>query len=552
VKLNSYDEVERLTKRLVSIPSIVREPYGETNCAKEIYGYYESLSYFKENKQQIKMFQTRDDFVERHCTYAYVKGTKGKSKRTVILIGHIDTVGVDDYQKNSEYAFKSDELPELLKTMNVSDEVLKDIESNEYLFGRGSLDMKSGVAGHMFLITYFSAHPEELDGNLIAIAECDEEDSSYGIISALYELEELKLRENFEYIACINADFTTDYYPNDPNYYVYLGCVGKLLPSAYAVGKESHVGQPFGAFDPNLLLAELTRNISLNTEFCDKAHGEVTVPPISLKQSDFKVGYTVQTALAAYAYYNYFTYSQSPVDVMNKIKDVAVLSFDNVIKYLNGEYEQYCNMLNADYSKLPFRTRVYTWEELYSELEKKHGDKFVNHISSFAFNLNKTQPELDLRLFSVKVIEEAWTFIEDNSPALILFFGSVFSARVEVSSKNQLESNLKTALENAVKTVQADCKGPINIKMFYPYISDASFMSISDDMDSVQSLLANMPSSGYKYNYPLEYIMKINVPVVNIGSHGKDGHKFTERVDKRYTFDNVPNMTYEVIKELLK
>ncbi len=38
--------------------------------------------------------------------------------------------------------------------------------------------MKSGVAGHMYLIKYFSEHPEELDGNIIAIAECDEEDNS--------------------------------------------------------------------------------------------------------------------------------------------------------------------------------------------------------------------------------------------------------------------------------------------------------------------------------------------------------------------------------------
>ena len=551
MKLNSYDEVKNLTKRLVSIPSIVREPYGETNCAKEIYSYYENLPYFQQNKHQIKMFQTRDDFVLRHCTYAYVKGTKGNSNKTVILIGHIDTVGVDDYQNYKEYAFKCDELPEILKTMNVSEEVMKDIDSNEYMFGRGVLDMKSGVAGHMFLIAYFSAHPEELDGNLIAIAECDEEDNSYGIISALYELEKLKEKENFEYIACINADYTTDYYPDDPNYYVYLGCVGKLLPSAYAVGKETHVGQPFGGFDPNLLLAELTRNISLNTELCDRAHGEVTVPPISLKQSDFKVGYTVQTALAAYAYYNYFTYSVSPVEVMKKTKDIALLSFDNIVKHLNKEYEQYCNMLNADYSELPYKTRVYTWEEMYMELETMHGSKFTKYIADFAATLNKKQPELDLRLFSVKVIEEAWRFMENKSPALILFFGSVFSARVEVAGKNELELNLKSALENAVKAVQSDCKKPINIKMFYPYISDASFMTISDDMESIHFLLDNMPSSGTKYNYPLEQIMKINVPVINIGSQGKDGHKFTERVDMRYTFDNVPNMTYEIIKHLL-
>ena len=41
--------------------------------------------------------------------------------------------------------------------------------------------------------------------------------------------------------------------------------------------------------------------------------------------------------------------------------------------------------------------------------------------------------------------------------------------------------------------------------------------------------------------------MEINVPVVNIGTFGRDGHMLTERVDMQQTFQNVPNITYETI-----
>ena len=152
--------------------------------ARFVYDYFMELDYFKEHPDYVKCFQTKNDFVERHSTYAYVKGTKGDSNRTIILLGHIDTVGVDDFGPIREYAFKCDELPEKLKeTFKLSDEVLADIESGEYLFGRGALDMKSGVAGHMYLLKYFSEHTDELDGNIIMIAECDEEDNSKGIIT---------------------------------------------------------------------------------------------------------------------------------------------------------------------------------------------------------------------------------------------------------------------------------------------------------------------------------------------------------------------------------
>lgn len=550
--INCFEEVKSLTKELVAVPSIVREPGGESNCAKKVYDYYMSLDYFKENPSFVKMVKTINDFVDRHSTYAYVKGTKGNSNKTILLIGHIDTVGVDDFGNIKEHAFNSDKLPELLLNMNVDNEVKEDILSGEYMFGRGSLDMKAGVAGHMYLIKYFSEHPEELDGNILAYAECDEEDNSNGILTGLKEFKKLKETEGFEYIACINADYSTGYNLTDINRYVYFGSVGKLLPSFYVVGKETHVGQAYGGLDPNLIVAELTKLIELNTDLCDAAQGEVTIPPISLKQSDFKEGYTVQTPLAAYAYYNFFTHSMSPADVMKISKEKAIEAFDNVVKYTNDSYKKYCELSNVEYHKLPWKTRVYTWEEFYNELKEKHGEKFTEHIFNFAKKLNETEPTLDLRLFSVRVIEEAWKWLEDKSPAIIAFFGSVFSARIEMTGKTEKERMLLDAVNNSIKSVQEYCKNPIKVRMFYPYISDSSFMAISDDVGTIETLGNNMPSWKTKYYYDIDDVLAVNVPVVNIGTFGKDGHKMTERVHMNYTFECVPNMTYLTIRELLK
>ena len=47
MKLNSFDEVRRLTTEMVAIPSINKEPGGETAVARYIYDYYMSLDYFK-------------------------------------------------------------------------------------------------------------------------------------------------------------------------------------------------------------------------------------------------------------------------------------------------------------------------------------------------------------------------------------------------------------------------------------------------------------------------------------------------------------------------
>lgn len=549
--LQCLEDVKEITKDLVRIPSIVKTS-GETECAKKIYEYYSNLEYYKDNPEYLLFQQTENDEIERHNTIAMVRGTKGNSNKTIILMGHLDTVGVDDFGLMKDYAFNPDELPKILRKLNLGDEINKDIDCGEYLFGRGALDMKAGIAGHMYLMKYFSEHLDELDGNIIAIAEADEEDNSHGIISALKVLKEWKAKYNLEYIAAINADYSTPYHEKDENRYVYFGTIGKLLPSFYVTGKETHVGQAFGGLDPNLLVAELTRNIELNPDLCDESQGEVTVPPMSLKQSDFKVGYTVQTALAAYSYYNFFTHSMSPRDVIIKMKEKAIESFDNIVKYTNESYKKYCEMGNHIYTKLPWETRVYTWEEFYNELATIHGDKFRIYLNNFAKDLHANNPSMDLRDFSVKVIDEAWTkWANDKSPAIIIYYSSLFSARIEITGKNDLEKQLLDSVKKSIEFVQDYCDKPIVTKMFYPYISDSSFMATSDDAKELKSLEKNMPAWGSKYIHPIDEMLEINVPVVNIGTFGKDGHKVTERVHMKYTFENVPNIAFNTIKRLL-
>ena len=553
MKLNLYDQIKNLTSEMVAIPSINKEPNGESNVAQYVYDFYANLDYFKQNPHQFKKFQTKNDFVERHSTYAYVKGTKGTSNKTIILIGHIDTVGVDDYGTIKEYAFKTEELPaKLMETFALPEEVIEDIKSGEYMFGRGALDMKAGVAVHMSLIKYFSEHTDEIDGNIIAIAECDEEDNSKGIITALDELVELKEKEGFEYLSCINADYSTNYSPGDENRYIYHGSIGKLLPGFVALGKEAHVGQAFTALDPNLLIAEITRNMSLNADLCDVANGEVAIPPISLKQADTKVGYTVQTALVAYSYYNFFTHGKNPQEVLDLCKGIAVKSFDNVVEYLNEQYDKFCKLSKIETVKLPWQTRVYTWSEFYTEIAKEHGPKYTDHIHNFTEELHKNDPELDLRIFSLKVIEESWKFMTDKSPAVVLFFGSIFNARIEMTGRTDKEKALLTAVDVAIDKVKAEAKREIKTRMFYPYISDSSFMAVCDDLRSIEAVGDNMPAWGSKYTHDVDKIMEIDVPVVNIGTFGRDGHMLTERVDMYHTFQNVPNITYETIVDLLK
>ena len=141
--LYCFDEVKHITKELVRIPSVVKTS-GEAKCAKWIYEFYNELPYFQENPDQLNLIQTIDDEIERYIVISHVKGTKGNSNRALILMGHLDTVGVEDFGSIKEYAFDPDRLQEILKEMKLAEEVIKDIESSNIMFGRGVLRYEIG------------------------------------------------------------------------------------------------------------------------------------------------------------------------------------------------------------------------------------------------------------------------------------------------------------------------------------------------------------------------------------------------------------------------
>lgn len=543
-------EVLAFTKQLVQIESVVNTD-GEKVISHSLYSLISAFPYFQQNPTQLVIEQTLNDDYERYNVLAFVKGTKGTSNRTVILMGHTDTVGIEDFNQLRDVACKPDELAEALKKEDLPEEVKEQFESGDWLFGRGTLDMKSGLASHLYLLTYYSEHPEELDGNLIFLAECDEEDSSNGILSALKTLKRWKAEHHFEYVTAINADFVAPRFKGDQNRYIYKGTVGKLLPSFYITGAETHVGSCFEGLDPNFLAAELTKQINYNPELCNEALGETTVPPVSLKQMDMKPSYDVQTALAAYVYYNFFIHSWTPKDVIDKLTEQATIAFDQALRTYEERYKHYCTISGEVFRPILWKSRVFTYEQMHEELLAEYGKAYKEYIEAFKEELQKDK-SLDSRMYAARVVEEAWKWMSDKSPAIILFYSSLYSPRIELTGKTSDELRLIEALDQAVTDVQPDYPYPIVTRNFFPYISDMSFVALSDDDVGLQAVTNNNPSWGRKHFINFQDIRDINVPVINIGPYGIDAHKRLERLEMTYSLEVVPTLTKLVIENVLK
>jgi len=541
------ERVLEWTTWLVKHESVVNTD-GEATIAKNLYDELKKWPYFEKHPEHIWLQSTGEPDRTRYNVIALVKAEREVAE-TTLLIGHTDTVGTEDYGPWRELATNPAELRKQLQgEQQIPELVATQLADEEWMFGRGTLDMKSGVAAHIAILQYFSERINIMKGNLLLVAECDEEDSSHGILSAVPFLNQLSAHMGLNISAAINADFVTARHEGDRNRYIYLGTVGKLLPTFYVTGKETHVGQPFEGFDPNLVLSELTREIDYNPELCDELYGEWTPPPVSLKQTDVKPTYTVQTPLAGFAYYNFLVHSLSPKDVLDKLKTVAITAFARAIQIYEDRYATYCRAIGTDHLPTGLQPRVYTYKEYYDELVNRHGTKVIDELQQKTARWKDS--DMDIRLYCCRLVEELHRFDENRSPVCIVFYSSLYSPRIALSKDNPREHRLQIAVRKAVEGVQDKYQHPIVIRQFFPYISDMSFVSLSDDEAGIDAYKANMPAWGNRHYVPFDEIRKLNVPIVNIGPYGFDAHKKWERVELTYSLEIVPKLIVSVIDGL--
>ncbi|MBQ1887967.1 MAG: peptidase M20, partial [Firmicutes bacterium] len=118
--MDLYREVEALTKELVNIKSVTEAPGEEQRIAEHIYDWYRALPGMDREicpgQPAVRLVETKGDTVKRSSVIAVVKGTgNGGSPSAVILLGHLDTVDIEDYGAAKELATDPDRLPEALR-----------------------------------------------------------------------------------------------------------------------------------------------------------------------------------------------------------------------------------------------------------------------------------------------------------------------------------------------------------------------------------------------------------------------------------------------------
>jgi arginine utilization protein RocB len=511
--------------------------------------YFNSIDYFKNNPEHYGAYKIKNDIFDRSVCWALVKG---KGNDTVVLIHHNDVVGIEDFNTLKPFAYSPKELEiQLMKIKeNLQPEARKDLESGDYIFGRGTADMKGGGAIQLALLKRYS-QLENLYGNILLISVPDEENLSAGMLSAVLLLKELKEKYTLNYLMMINSEPHERI--NKDVGVLSEGSVGKMLPFFYVKGFLSHVGKVFAGFNPVSLLSEIVRKTELNLELSDFIEDEASPPPTWLYFKERKYQYDVSLPPSAGGCLSILTLNREPADLLESIRGICMDAFSSLISDMNEKYKIFRERMNKPFEPLPWKAKVVTFKELYDEAYLQYGETFKEKYDVILQDIKGKVQAGDISMIESNfyLVEAVYDFINDLSPRVVIGLAPPYYPNVANMYIDNISDKAKNLSNGIIEYSSKHFNQLYSREHFFTGISDLSYTSIKHSKVISETLKGSMPLFGSLYSIPIEDIESISMPCINIGPWGKEYHKLTERVLKKDLFHRSPELIHYAISTLL-
>lgn len=544
------DGMLNLTRELVRIRSVSHTP-GENEAADFLFSLLKKERYFLDHPDDLLLLPVEKGGLGRKAVLAFVRSEKQVS-RTVLLNGHFDVVDTDVCGDLADLAFDADAYTAAIGKRDIPDEARDDLMSGNWLFGRGVMDMKAGIALHMAYLAHMARHRDELGVNLLFLAVPDEEGSSVGMRGSLAGLCAFLRERNVKLVAALSGEpsFWTSRTTkqSSPCRIFFTGTTGKIMPFFFCVGREAHVGYAFDGVNAAALAARVVCLMDCCPDLMDGTGQNTLTPPVCLKLKDLRDTYSVTLPERATAYFNVLSVSRTPGDVLDICRDVARRALNETIAGIEEAGRHFQIRSGRSDTPVPhWEPAVFTIRELMEQLAGDDGMEGVEQrLRSFAESL---PADMDEREKGLAVADHLVSLVNLKGPAVVVgFLPPYYPQRLNLGLSDD-ERRLRAIMESVCADLEKTT-GQVRLVECFSGIMDLSYMGFQGRASDLRALSENVPGWGTIFSLSVDDLLALNVPIASVGPAGKDAHKDTERLELEYSFETAPRILERVIREL--
>lgn len=531
---------ESLLRELIAVPSITGSQ-AEAQISDFIFRRVASYDHFLTTPNDASQFDVRGSAARG--VFAFVPAAE-PTLRTVVLIAHFDTVGTAVYGELEPWAQSPDDLAELLGGTAIDRAAADDLESGRYIFGRGALDMKCGLAVEMELLREFAADRSMFGVNMLFLALPDEENASAGAREAAALLAELKRNNGLEYVCCIDTEPSEPGMPEAGCELIFLGALGKLMPTFYCRGAASHVGSYYHGVSSTLMSSLIETYAEASPKLADPQDGVCHPSWICLRHDTPRDGYSVTVPDRSVIYFNAFVTSKGPREVADEMLRLAERTADETLRRLHASWRELSSMgYSPDGPKA--EVSILAFEDILAAAAEQCGGEDALTAKLRAHLAALSLP--DERDAGIAALEEALRIsgIDDQGP--FIAYGFLPPYNPPVSSADDAAERAADAVRVAARSRYGMVLGTVR---HFAGLCDLSFFKKSAGVRDAEIYKKNCPGWGITFDIPFDDIEQIDMPVLNLGPKGHDAHKRTERVDRGYSLDILPELIATAIRSL--
>jgi len=511
-------ELLTLLKRFISVRSDSATAYEQT-FEKIIVDTIKNITYFNVNPDHFGTSMLPNDPYGRAVIWAF---NDNKAAKTVILFGHHDTVGLSAYGNMD--GLNPESLKDQLKLANTN--VPAEEFEGDWLFGRGSCDMKAGLAINLHQLK--KATLDSPGVNVLYLSVPDEETESAGMRHAVSLLKSLKDRFSMHYELAILTE--PHERVHEDAFTVSTGSVGKMMPVIVTKGTPTHAGVAYSGLNSISIAMEIVKAIELNVEMADTLKKRMTPPPAFLNMYSIKENYDVTTPEFTVATFNWLYLKGNLAGKFEQLKELCVWSVEDAINQFNYSYNEYLRkQAMPSYQEcMSIKFEILLYEELVMRLKKTMD---VEAILEKLRAENKWMPPHELTVLFIKHMIQLL-----GVPYPVVVIGLLPPFYPVVDSAMYYDEKLKDDFERCVAMQDLTIKHDA----YYMGISDMSY--IKKMTHDPIGILNHMPLYNNVYSLDFDGITTLDVDVIHIGPWGKDLHQITERVYIKDVLSTVPNL----------